>query len=136
MFLLSMISLACPRIKRHSPPAPRVFLGCLRQASRDDVLDALDELDADRQQPGRPTENRRGEESKDGGGGRSGTGGVDLVAFIRLMRQRPRQNPGLLFPQEVWGLIRAQPPGLKRPEIRSTNEVAKGHHVSCPRLRA
>lgn len=62
------------------------------QASRDDVLDALDELDADRQSS-RPSGGRKGEESKDGGGD-SGTGGVDLVAFIRLMRHRPRQALG------------------------------------------
>eukprot|EP00903_Cladosiphon_okamuranus_P007182 g6974.t1 len=68
-------------------------LGVFQQASRDDVLDALDELDADRQQSGRPAEEPRGEESKDGRGGRSGPGGVDLVAFIRLMRQRPRHEP-------------------------------------------
>lgn len=63
------------------------------QASRDDVLDALDELDADRRRSGRPTHDRREEESKDGGA-TSGTGGVDLVAFIRLVRQRPRLSPG------------------------------------------
>ncbi|CAM9603690.1 unnamed protein product [Ectocarpus sp. 12 AP-2014] len=67
-------------------------LGVLEMASRDDVLDALDELDADRQSS-RPSRGRKGEESKDGGGD-SGTGGVDLVAFIRLMRHRPRQALG------------------------------------------
>lgn len=69
----------------------------MRQASRDDVLDALDELDAEKLS-GRPAEDRR-QESKDAGGGRSGTGGVDLVAFIRLMRQRPRHDPGLMCPR-------------------------------------
>ncbi|CAM9877434.1 unnamed protein product, partial [Ectocarpus sp. 12 AP-2014] len=67
-------------------------LGVFEMASRDDVLDALDELDADRQSS-RPSRGRKGEESKDGGGD-SGTGGVDLVAFIRLMRHRPRQALG------------------------------------------
>lgn len=62
-----------------------------RQATRDDVLDALDTLDADRNSS-RP-KGRREEETKDGGRD-GGTGGVDLVAFIRLMRQRPANTAG------------------------------------------
>lgn len=83
----------------HQIPSSLTAVSRMLQASRDDVLDALDELDADRQQSGRPVEDPRGEESKDGGGGRSGIGGVDLVAFIRLMRQRPCHEPGSWLPQ-------------------------------------
>lgn len=65
---------------------------CFGQATRDDVLDALDVLDADRRSS-RPPNRGREEESK-GNGEAGSTSGVDLVAFIRLMRQRPTQAQG------------------------------------------
>lgn len=94
-YFLPMVSMVAHPISSSPPVVSR-----MNQASRDDVLDALDELDADRQQSGRPVEDFRGEESKDSDGGRGGTGGVDLVAFIRLMRHRPRQDRGSFFSRE------------------------------------
>lgn len=62
------------------------------QATRDDVLDALDVLDADNQ-PHRESdrEEKRGDGPNDSSGSASG---VDLVSFIRLMRQKQAQRTG------------------------------------------
>lgn len=66
----------------------------INQATRDDVLDALDMLEADRQPyPGRRNQDEEQKEA-DGEKNDGSEGGVDLVSFIRLMRQRPMTATG------------------------------------------
>lgn len=103
----------------------RLFPG-LSQASRDDVLDVLDELDAERQ-PNRPAKEGREEEAKDGGRDSGGSGvasGVDLVAFIRLMRQRPRHTPGLC---QARGDQTTKPPSRSFSPLRRQSRTSQWH---------
>lgn len=80
---------------------------CTQQATRDDVLDALDVLDSDSRLRG---QFQAEEEEKAEGrqNDSSTTGGVDLVSFIRLMRHRPTSVTGEYLVYEPRGKIQVK----------------------------
>lgn len=71
----------------------------LPQATRDDVLDALDALDADSRPRGGQLYSQEEEKAGSTRSGSNGpsNGGVDLVSFIRLMRQKPPPTASKCF---------------------------------------
>ena len=81
------------------------------QATRDDVLDVLDVLD-DNHRSSRSIQEKGHEESKIGQG--DDPHGVDLVGFIRLMRQGPTCTVGTFFRMKAENEQRKQFPSTSR----------------------